>query len=437
MKFSNCIINYLLIYLTGDKLPYVHEVVTAIKQYAPGGSPYENNETRLRKDAINSYVRALILTWAKAFGEEHISPRKVVAGKIRKHIIDHHLRVVKKKPNESKRERLTKWRQDCNVLFNILRQASDPEMFDNNEKLFFYGQISPRRSGYISDQIDLDHVEFGEQLLLQQTEEIEEANRELSYIEEGGSDSTDSVAVTPCSSTSTVVLNQSLNRSGLTRKTTNYDEKCIQTDNCIVDIPPIRKTKNCTNDIKAACTKVSVECGLSVEKSRVAVQTACKYLYHHDYYLNIDDARKSDGNTLPPNEGTSTSIPSSSSSTTTTSTSTSTTAEDPTSPPTKKKRIVSKSDYMDYKYVLPSAKTIANFKQLQSADEERQAAIALLTKPDDVKTTFHFDTTSRSTIDGEWALLLIFSDNRRFSLRPIYFAYEDRENIVSLISETY
>ena len=78
--------------------------------------------------------------------------------------------MVKKKPNESKRGRLTKWRQDCNVLFNILRQASDPEIFDNNEKLFFYGQISPRRSGYISDQIDLDHVEFGEQLLLQQTE---------------------------------------------------------------------------------------------------------------------------------------------------------------------------------------------------------------------------------------------------------------------------
>ena len=158
-----------------------------------------------------------------------------------------------------------------------------------------------------------------------------------------------------------------------------------------MDIPPIRKTKNCTNDIKAACAKVSVECGLSVEKSRVAVQTACKYLYHHDYYLNVDDARKSDGNTPPPNEGTSTSIPSSSSTTTTTSTSISTAAEDPTSPPTKKKRIVSKSDYMDYKYVLPSANTIANFKQLQSADEERQAVIALLTKPDDVKTTFHFD----------------------------------------------
>ena len=55
-----------------------------------------------------------------------------------------------------------------------------------------------------------------------------------------------------------------------------------------------------------------------------------------------------------------------------------------------------------------------------------------------MKTTFHYDTTSRSTIDEEWpALLVIFSNNQRFSLRPIFFSYEDRENITSLIVETY
>ena len=98
----------------------------------------------------------------------------------------------------------------------------------------------------------------------------------------------------------------------------------------------------------------------------------------------------------------------------------------------------SKSDYIDYKYVLPSAKTIAHFKQLQSVEQEQKAAITLYNKPDDVETTFHYDTTSRSTIDGEWpALLLIFSNNQSFSLRPIFFSYEDRENITSLIVETY
>lgn len=35
------------------------------------------------------------------------------------------------------------------------------------------------------------------------------------------------------------------------------------------------------------------------------------------------------------------------------------------------------------------------------------------------------------------ALILIFSDSRRFPLRPIFFAYEDRKQITRLIVETY
>ena len=55
-----------------------------------------------------------------------------------------------------------------------------------------------------------------------------------------------------------------------------------------------------------------------------------------------------------------------------------------------------------------------------------------------MKVTLHFDTTSRSKIDGDWpCLILIFSDKRRFPLRPIFFAYEDRAQIIRLIVETY
>ena len=177
----------------------------------------------------------------------------------------------------------------------------------------------------------------------------------------------------------------------------------------VIERPSIRKTKKCTADIKSACAQVSVSCGLSTEMSRVAVQAVSKHLYHHEYYLSIDEVT------------------------------TSLTSCNKNSPPPAKKQFVkSRSDNIDYKYVLPSAKTIAHFKQLQSIEQEHKAAIALYNKPDDVKTTFHYDTTSRSTIDGEWpALLLIFSNNQRFSLRPIFFSYEDRENITPLIVETY
>ena len=52
--------------------------------------------------------------------------------------------------------------------------------------------------------------------------------------------------------------------------------------------------------------------------------------------------------------------------------------------------------------------------------------------------TFHFDTTSRNCIDGEWpAFILNFSEGHRYNLRPVYVAYEDQENTAKVIVETY
>ena len=39
-------------------------------------------------------------------------------------------------------------------------------------------------------------------------------------------------------------------------------------------------------------------------------------------------------------------------------------------------------------------------------------------------------------IDGDWVCLILnFSDGFQFRLRPIYMAYEDRENIIRYIVE--
>ena len=55
-----------------------------------------------------------------------------------------------------------------------------------------------------------------------------------------------------------------------------------------------------------------------------------------------------------------------------------------------------------------------------------------------VKCTLHYDTTQRCRIDGEWpALIFSFSSGYRYTLRPLFFAYEDRAQIVKLITETY
>ena len=58
-------------------------------------------------------------------------------------------------------------------------------------------------------------------------------------------------------------------------------------------------------------------------------------------------------------------------------------------------------------------------------------------KSSDEKVTLHFDTTSWCNIDGKWpAIILNFSSNIRFNLRPLFFACEDCANITDLIIET-
>ena len=56
--------------------------------------------------------------------------------------------------------------------------------------------------------------------------------------------------------------------------------------------------------------------------------------------------------------------------------------------------------------------------------------------------TLHYDTTSRSRIDGEWPCIILNfnNDNPEFRkmlpLRPLFFALENRAQITKLIIET-
>ena len=87
---------------------------------------------------------------------------------------------------------------------------------------------------------------------------------------------------------------------------------------------------------------------------------------------------------------------------------------------------------------MPSIRTVADYKQCQASKMEREAAIHLLNKESNVKATVHFDSTSHSSIDGEWpSLIIIFSNGQEFRLRPLFFAYEDWDQITGLFMETF
>ena len=74
---------------------------------------------------------------------------------------------------------------------------------------------------------------------------------------------------------------------------------------------------------------------------------------------------------------------------------------------------------------------------------ETEAARMLYEKEPGVKATIHFDTSS---IDGEWSSIILRfssginsgnSSGKEFRLCPIFFAYEDREQITELFCETF
>ena len=89
-------------------------------------------------------------------------------------------------------------------------------------------------------------------------------------------------------------------------------------------------------------------------------------------------------------------------------------------------------------YHLASAWIISNFKHMPASQVEQDAALALLTKVCPVKSTLHYDTTSRNSTDDEKpSIILHFLDGREFILHPMFFAYEDREQIIEPLIETF
>ena len=168
-----------------------------------------------------------------------------------------------------------------------------------------------------------------------------------------------------------------------------------------------------------------MKCNLSVEASRLAFKTACGSFYGHNYFLSKEEAINNQSDVR-----TSSSISSSSSSRRS--------RQSFTLSEASKKVPHTVEDWGIYEFVLPSTRTLTDHKQYKAVQHENLAATALYLKPDNIKSTLHFDATSRSQIDGDWpALILVFSDKRRYSLRPLFFAFEDRQNIVRLIVETY
>ena len=193
-------------------------------------------------------------------------------------------------------------------------------------------------------------------------------------------------------------MNTTLNRSGRVRSTKKSSDISTQTDHKF-NAPQIRiNSKVCTDQVKSTCASVSTKCEVSVEVARLAVKTVKKGMYDHDVYLSTEEQSAAEQSTPPDN--------------------------DQNEPPSKKKRTVpvpsSKADYDKYQYVLPSARTIIeNLTMLKGSC----IMIPLL-------------GVQLMGSCPQYSIILKLSSGQEYQLRPLFFAYEDREQITNLFIET-
>ena len=167
-----------------------------------------------------------------------------------------------------------------NCLLDILKSTTDPNSFDENEKLFYFAQKATSRIGYISEEIDIPY-EISKEKELQQIElENELYLSEMSYINDTSIDdiNVESSEVTPLNSSLT---EPSMNQSGTVHIEKNTEMKIPRSE--------IRRVWNFTEGIKSACAKTSSSCGISVDEARIEVQVNCNELYQNKYYLSKEE----------------------------------------------------------------------------------------------------------------------------------------------------
>ena len=174
--------------------------------------------------------------------------------------------------------------------------------------------------------------------------------------------------------------NITINRSGHARIQYTGVDVAVQTE-YVSDQQKLQINKRgCTNKIKSACARICSICCVSIETSRKAVQIVCKDLYDHNLYFSSNEQIMAEGVQPQP--------------------------------------VVCTSFSQDY----------YRLQAIKGFEIEREAANELLNKNENSKAIIHFDTTGRSSVDGEWlSAILSFTDGLEHRLRPFFFAYEDRQ----------
>ena len=432
-------------FILGDKLPTIYDVAIQISGISSFGSDKQNL-------AISSYVDALLEQWQKSFGVGHTVTRKIVLKRV-KTIMYHYDKKIRSRekygdssrgiPPKSIRILNREWRMapapalgkggrptKSNKSSNTCKLTNDT-LFDisqdmetlSGEHLEFYLDMKGPRMTRLSEQIDIEYVED-----LTNTIEKERANQQEAAAVEAFINppefqeviqktpvrsqrkraNTDSpMELEPTTSREMATDNRLLTPTGVLKS------NMVSPTSTQLYKEPTRDIKKIKEKFKDAIATVSYRTAVSIPKARVATQVVLEKICNHKYYLSVNERDREEGTPVKEDE----------------------------TIPNKKPR--SKDDWAKYQYVLPSEKVVGTYKHEKALHQEIAASKTLLSMTSDTRCTLHFDTTGRSRVDGEWpALILNFLSKDRtkckmLRLRALFFAFEDRVQIVRLIVETF
>ena len=414
-------------FILGDQLPTCYDVTISIFSVTT-----VINRPKMNK-AILCYSNALIKLWKKTFGRQHVLAKTSVILKIKK-LVKHYYNNVISKANRSKPKKKNmatncgskrllnkKWKEmsvstghKCFRIDGLMEIGKEMESLGPIQKKFHEDQKNERKL-----RVSIDLEDERENICVNFDSNCENDESDQSSDDEER-DNINNFAVE-------VNAESNSNRSGLIRIA--MTDGSTQTDSGkMINQPEIRKNRVCLSEVKKAIVVLCVNCNLSANMAILAFQIVCEYFYQHKYYLTKDEALEKDPHLIALNGQARIQEP---------------IRKKPRLGNQIEKRVPnlgpkSKEDYLIYRNVLPSSRTINNYKQVLAIQAESDAANALYNIRNNVTCTLHYDTTSRCKIDGEWpAIIFSFSDMQRYILRPLFFAYEDRRQIEALIVETF
>lgn len=373
-------------------LPFVSECLKRIIEFSPtNGSPKQNK-------CVSIVVEKIHEIYSEIFGVDKLNSKSKTRADLKTYLKNYDY--VKKKG--SKITQVRQFMYEHNVLLDIVRKDEVNNM-DPRLKFFYLDQKDKRK--YSIKSVKLESFEVGEKNIEQMN--IDQDNFEIngdSALEVSDQIVIDKSEPIVLETSQVKILKQKVMRSGLVFTTSNSCDASTQTDEIDFSYTPsIRKKRNFLPKIKTALALGSVDAGITSNQSRKAFQSFAKNFYGQEFFLDVEEFKQltelNDGEPSP--------------------------------------KIPRNADsYKNYEFVLPSYQVVCDTKHELAIAQESKVANALLEKPEEVKVSLHYDTTTRQCIKGEWtSLVLEFSDGRTFDLKPMVMAVENSETISDFFVE--